>query len=379
MTGFYQRLRDALPSATFYPPATPAEIQKVERALKTKLPDWLRELYLDCNGIHNLHGDPYLYSLDVNPRFSDSLLSWNEFWRAEWAGDVAAKMANRPEVDWQGHDPHKLIFIGRVHTTDWAIRPRSGPEIIEHVSPDGPGNWWNVIAQDLIEACVENDAAEAELENELFSGRAHYKVPSDAARDIDRVFNEMLSRWRAKLGISTGQVGKSLRLPWHIDRATTRSSGDLGELFIITSSGEVRLASRDGYLPFVMRLKIWTREDELSCVTWTVDETVTRILVAQRELNPRWVDQNVRPRPDEPKLRALWRSSAKQDPELSRLAEVLFARDDARKRTDPASARREAVEEELRSFDLMADAAPMPDEVRALLNRIAGPSAPRNR
>src|SRR4051812_26920317 len=61
-----ERLQRALPKAKFFPGARRKQIATAEELLSVTLPDWLRELYLQCNGIDS--GTGYRYLLPIEKR-----------------------------------------------------------------------------------------------------------------------------------------------------------------------------------------------------------------------------------------------------------------------------------------------------------------------
>lgn len=75
------RIRSAMPSASFRPPATPAMIDASERAVGVIFPDWLREIYLACNGFVGPTGVRYLYPLEG----PEGLVEFTLFLRMEWS------------------------------------------------------------------------------------------------------------------------------------------------------------------------------------------------------------------------------------------------------------------------------------------------------
>ena len=75
------RIRSAMPDASFDPPATSAMIDAAEGALGVPLPDWLREIYLACNGFRGPTDVRYLYPLDGR----EGVAEFTFFLRTEWS------------------------------------------------------------------------------------------------------------------------------------------------------------------------------------------------------------------------------------------------------------------------------------------------------
>lgn len=75
------RIRAVMPSASFNPAATPDMLDDAERSLGVALPDWLREIYLACNGFRGPTDVRYLYALDGN----DGAVEFTSFLRTEWS------------------------------------------------------------------------------------------------------------------------------------------------------------------------------------------------------------------------------------------------------------------------------------------------------
>jgi hypothetical protein len=75
------RIREVMPSAVFDPPATAAMLNAAERSLGVALPDWLREIYLACNGFRGPTDVRYLYTLDGD----DGAIEFTSFLRTEWS------------------------------------------------------------------------------------------------------------------------------------------------------------------------------------------------------------------------------------------------------------------------------------------------------
>ncbi|EKJ98726.1 Cell wall assembly and cell proliferation coordinating protein [Rhodopirellula baltica SH28] len=73
-------IRKVMPSATFDPPATPEMVVAAERLLGVRLPLWLRDIYLACNGFVGPTDVRYLYPLDGE----DGAAEFTLFLRSEW-------------------------------------------------------------------------------------------------------------------------------------------------------------------------------------------------------------------------------------------------------------------------------------------------------
>ena len=326
----YDRLRAALPNAKFFPPATTEQIARVEKGLQIRFPDWLRELYLHCNGIRGTYAI-YLYALERNDDFSESLLNWNLFHRDLWQENLDDAKQNRPEIDWDGLDPRNLLIIGSDNGLDWAIK-LTGETSIVNFDVRNPDDR-EIVAKDLVEACVANERQEEETHEDLFRGREQYcrvSKPWAEMRDIDRLFELILTIYTPS-GYNPGDI----RLSWYFDRAISQRAGETGELFIIkTGSDEIRIATRDGNFPFVMRLSAWPMEQELICSVHDLKDALMRVLAAHDAISLPWKDANERPRPDEAELHRIWRSAGREDAELFEIAEVLCRRDDKRRVED---------------------------------------------
>jgi hypothetical protein len=322
------RLRKALPTLEFFPPATSEQIARVERRFGVSFPPWLRELYLHCNGIKSSCGnDCYLMALESNDDFRESVASWNEFLRSEWDVYLPDLKENRPDVPWDDFDRRKLIFIGRLNGTEWAVRTDGSTEIIWHDvrNPES----WDVIADDIVEACIKEEERHREIYESLFRGRTPYHHEPDeiaSQRDIDRIFFAInyIHMGRRETG--------TLQSPWHIERAISQRPGETGELYIISYGDDlVRLFSVDGNFPFVMRLKDPAGGGELSFIAWILKDTVMKILQV-RDLLLLPYDADGKPqKPDAEAVRSLWRYTGMPEPDLEETATVLCRRDDNRR------------------------------------------------
>lgn len=331
MPTLYKRLTARLPAAKFYPPAAREQIARIERALGTRFPKWLRDLYLCCNGIRpaDMCG-PYLYALERRDDFRESLLSWNQFHRRLWLDNIAAYKRNRPEIEWDLYDPGKLLIIGTDEDEEWAIRTDAGMEIIRYDvrNPECP----EIIGADLLEACLNREDRLNDVNEDLFRGRELYRNETGerpAACDVERLFDTIvhIHRWRDPtpgVKVSTG---------WALFRAISQREGEAGQLFIlrIGIDEQVRIVTRDGNVPFSMHLRAWPGKEDLRCIVTCLAEALSRILTATEAVRLPWLDGK-RPCPDELLLRQVWRNAVNgRHAELSRMAEILCARDDRRR------------------------------------------------
>ena len=337
MPAIYDRLRAALPAARFQPPATRAQIAGVEQALTVRFPDWLRDLYLHCDGIRPADSrGPFLYALERNDEFPETLLSWNQFHRSEWLNNLPDCKRFRPEIDWDKLGPQHLLIIGTDESVEWAIQPESGMQIIcyDVRNPE----CLEVVGADLVQACLQRERFLHEIDEELFRGRELYRGEHDtspASSDIDRLFDIIVALHKPH----DTQLGIHVRTGWDLFRAISKRPGESGELFIlpIGVNAEVRIATRGGNLPFAMRLTAWPFERDFQCVVAPLKDALMNILAATDAIRLPWVDGQ-RPRPDESTLRQIWRDViGLSQPELIDMAEVLFARDDRRRVEDNES------------------------------------------
>jgi hypothetical protein len=77
-----QRLRDVMRVETFYAPADASAIAAAETSVGVAFPQWLRTLYLACNGFRGPTQWEYLLPLDGR----EGLVEFTQFLRAEeWA------------------------------------------------------------------------------------------------------------------------------------------------------------------------------------------------------------------------------------------------------------------------------------------------------
>lgn len=331
MSSIYQRLREALPAAKFFSPAMPEQIARVEGTLCVRFPDWLRDLYLRSNGI--LPADSsgaYLYPLERNDDCCESILSWNQFLRSQWVENLPEYARYQPEVEWSKLDPQRLLIIGSDGGVDWAIHPEGGMEIVCYDVRNPECR--NVIAQDLIDACVEQEEFSYEIGEDLFRGRELYRgdnPTSPAATDIDRLFDIIVALHKAYNTPPGIHVGTG----WWLHRAISQRPGELGELFIIPrgSDDEIRIFTLDGNLPFVMRLTARPFAEDFCCVVGSLKGALINILSVTDTISIPWVDGK-RPSPDEAKIREAWQEKFTQPrSDMVRMADVLIARDNRRR------------------------------------------------
>jgi len=324
MLSIFERLRAAIPTATFHPPASEAQIVRVERLLGSPFPDWLRELYLRCNGISGAaFGDPYLYPLETGNEHS--LLGQNEYFRSEWDDKLDWYKEVDPTADWENRDIRDLLIIGRCHTINWAIEVAGGRQIIRY-SLHGPGRR-EVLAEDLVEMCEKTEAEQREIHEKHYRGRQPYRREAELApprRDIDRIMD--------RLNFDATEIprkhGIRVSPPWRVDRAISQRPGETGELYILHGGGmSIRLISRDGNFPFVMKIK-W-RKAEPSCTVNKLSQVLARIEGAQEEVRSNQRRLGV-------VLRIWNQDAAPFDDELFDMSEILCGRDDRRMEEDNA-------------------------------------------
>lgn len=179
-----------------------------------------------------------------------------------------------------------------------------------------------------------------ELDERLFRGREAYRgdtSTSPAISDVERLYDIIVELHKPRNVTPGVRFGTG----WWLQRATSKRPGEAGELFIVPLGvdDEVRIASRDGNLPFIMRLKARPFEHEFSCIVWCMKDALMHILAATDAVRLPYVDGH-RPRPDEARLRGIWRDVGVKDSALDQLASVLFARDDRRRLEDNPSGTR---------------------------------------
>jgi hypothetical protein len=327
----FERLREALPDARFGPPAELSVIERVETELGMRFPRWLRELYLHCDGIQGgRSGPPYLYPLEPRADFGESVLGWNKFQRELWNQLLPEFIANRPDVDLEKAGPERLLFIGSDRDLDWAIEPESGEKTILGYDVRS-AEVCESVADDLVEACVRRERERHELNEDLFRGRRQCRseaAPTPPANDVERLYDIIVELHRPRQGPASDTV----RTGWYLDRITSQRPGELGELHVFDfgSLGEIRIASRDGNAPLLLRLRSPLLDGERSMIAWDIKTALMCILRTKDALNRPYVDDCPQ-KPNEAEMNRIWRSRTAGDAELERMADVLCARDDARR------------------------------------------------
>jgi hypothetical protein len=110
-------LRDVFPNARFSPPATEQRIAEVESALGVKLPEELREFYLECDGFREDRGNAkYLLSL-IEEDYIGSLVTITKFL---WQEFTVPNLRH-------------FVFFGSSSGDEcWGIRWRSPHEVIAY-------------------------------------------------------------------------------------------------------------------------------------------------------------------------------------------------------------------------------------------------------
>ena len=255
MGTLFERIRAAVPGAIFYPGATEEQIGRVEGALGVRFPGWLRELYLCCNGIQEgKFRDPYLYALEKNDDFQESLLSWNEFIRGSWQENAPHYKQNFPETDWDFYDPRHLLLIGGSNGDDWGVDLRTNSAAIVRFDVRNPDSR-EVIAKDLVQMFLKDRLFGEKIHREIYCGRAPYRReahPLPATSDVDFILDMLIE-------ICRGSRSSSLKLReagspgWRLYRGISQREAEGGMLFLFEGGPEVQVATVDGNLPFVMR------------------------------------------------------------------------------------------------------------------------------
>ena len=324
----FEQLKAILPQAKFYPPATAVEIERAEKALKFKMPDWLCELYRKCNGIKG-DGETYLFPLKKRGVGKEGLVSWNRFIRNEWDCNFPDLVECRPEIDWTKCDPNPFLMISTSDgMSSWAIKPGQSHQIYDYyVQSEGEAP--AVIAENFVEACAAVAKRIKEFEEDYCRGRAFYSPRSDRQRprDIDRLYRQLINP-------SQNPFGPEANVGWHMKRGISQRPHEKGELYILNIGPEIgRLISRDGNCPFIMRLKVWSKKKERSCVVWNLNDALLRLEAAEKLVSLHWKNGK-RPKPDISALRRVWKSTGNEDRELEEIADILCARDDCRRQHD---------------------------------------------
>lgn len=131
-------LRELFPNGHFSPAATLAAIEAVETDLGVRLPEQLRQLYVECDGFREDRGNAkYLLSL-TNEDFIGSLLRTTRFW---WEGSKV----NHPDLDFR-----PFVFFGYSGSDEcWGINWKKPGEIIAY--HHHMGNQYEIAGSDIIE------------------------------------------------------------------------------------------------------------------------------------------------------------------------------------------------------------------------------------
>jgi SMI1 / KNR4 family (SUKH-1) len=114
-------LKEHFPGGRFSSPATEHEIVQAEREIGVRLPDQLRQLYLECNGFREPLGQAqYLLSLTEEDGIG-SLVRTTAFWRHEF-----------PAIYPSCPDFSRFIFFGSSSADEaWAI-DQDGTSVIAY-------------------------------------------------------------------------------------------------------------------------------------------------------------------------------------------------------------------------------------------------------
>ena len=323
-----------MPTARFFTPASDARIAGAEAELGHRFPSWLRQLYRTSDGILSADGGgPYLYSLKKSDSFPYDLVAWNQFHRDLWLSNLDDCKRSRPEIDWDRLDPHQLLIIGSDDGTEWAVRLDGDAEILDY-DVRNPADR-EVVGADLIEACVRRERRKHEVVENLWRGRAPYRDQSDTSPptcDVDQLFDAFIALHRP----ADFPPGARIGLGGSLDRATSQRPGEAGKLFIFSLGleDEIRIATADGNLPFIMRLNAWPFGRTFSVTVHTLGDAMWRILATIPALQLPWVDVQ-RPCPDESALARIWQEGPGVPlPDLTAMADALCVRDD-RRRVEP--------------------------------------------
>jgi hypothetical protein len=334
MSDLYERLRLALPDAEFGPPATEQQIAQAERALQTTFPDWLRQLYLKCNGIsgHEFN-DPYLYPLET-PGHDDTytLVGWNQFLRG-----TCDQLRETYESDgdlplWEKTHAKNYLIIGYENGTNWAIDIKTGrPQIIWY-DERNPGDY-SVLGEDLADVCAKNEAKNREIHNQLYRGRQAIRrddATTPPTCDVEHIIDLLidLARGSRSIPISIRESGRPNLNFYQRLKATPEEPG---ALFILEANHLLlSIATRDGNVPFVLRAKLdWTQEP-LHCLVHDLPDALLRIMLVVELARDRNATDNQRTRRIDASRTVFELNHGPPDPDFERLADYLFARDDRR-------------------------------------------------
>jgi hypothetical protein len=334
MSELYERLRIALPGAEFAPPATEEEIARVEGALGNEFPEWLHQLYRCCNGIagKEFH-DPYLWPLENSSDPTYGLLGWNRFLRQNCDELRDISEANGKLDNWERSHARNFLIIGCENAVNWAIDVKTGgPEIIwyDERNPDD----FSVLGDDLADVCARIEAKNREIHDELFRGREPIRRESDPlppSTDIELILETLIELGRGTKGVP--MFAREATSPnCSLYHCISQRPGETGMLFILAiHSFEIQIATRDGNLPFVFRVKTPFRQEPFRCLVKNLFEAMHRILclidVVYYETRDNRNEREAAGR----RINGVWRDSCGPAiPELDEMAETLFRRDDNR-------------------------------------------------
>jgi hypothetical protein len=333
MPTLYERLRTLLPNALFAPPWTSAQIAHAEKELNIRFPAWLRDLYLHCGGIQPRENDP-AYLLWY--KGEGGLIKMNKFMRGLWDEHTVSDRKSSPEVDWDAIDIRKFLIIATDGVVDQAIRLSDEDTRIYNHDVRNPHDR-SVLASDLFEFCAEQEAQDAEIRNELFRGREPYRRDPDSPTlcDVDR----LMDRLQYDEFAEPNAFGIKIRPTWTVDRAISQRPGEHGQLHIFGGDGiEFRLVSRDGKLPFIVKLTHLKAQP--TCTVASIDQMVDRVDRMSEERNRLYREFTPGAQKELPTIElstalAIWTANAAPfDEELNHMAEILCRRDDRRLQED---------------------------------------------
>jgi hypothetical protein len=348
MSEMYRRLRAAISDATFHPPATEQQIVRVEQMLGTRFPEWLRELYLCCNGIsgHEFQ-EPYLNVLESpgNEEGCDySLLGWNKFQRDEcdFARESYAEGGRLDE--WEKSHARNFLIIGNTGATaqDWAIRLDGGTEIVWY-DVRNPG-YYEVLGQDLVEVVVNYEREEHVIRDQIFRGREpirREKDPLPPSTDIELLVDTLneLERGSKKIPMF---VREATSPNFSLYRGISQKPSESGMLFILRIGRlEFQIATQDGNLPFVLRTQPSFQPESMQCLVGNLPDALICILylldIDRESMRRESMRDFSSPAWDALVANAVhvWRHrGGSAIPELQAMAEILFGRDDRRFQED---------------------------------------------
>jgi len=327
MSELFDRLRAALPNLVFHPPATAAQINRVERQLETRFPAWLRDLYLCTNGIENpRNGDSYLFPLEGSEQ---SLLEWNQFIRGLEGEHSPIVEATVPACDPGAITTGKLLMITYMNCIEWAIDPEGGTQIILHDVRDPDHR--PVIGADLVEACCNELREDQEIREKLFRGRTpvrrdgHSPSPTCDVELIYDILNTLLHSMIYPLENRIDAFPSG-----NLYRAISQRPGETGVLHILGwIRSEIQIASGDGNIPFVLRSKPSFYPEAITCLVKNLSDAILCILCLV-DLDGQTA-QTLDDRTKSQLITAAWRDRGGAPiPEFEAVASVLFRRDDLR-------------------------------------------------